>query len=103
MRLTTDNAGASTNRRRLGSLAVVLGLFLFASGCASWNSIREHHTPLVGRFWHHKAEPGPDPGYDLYADSVAAARTKATKEAVPSSRPAEARDKDRAVHTPSDD
>jgi hypothetical protein len=103
MRMTTNTACASTLSRRIVSLALILVACSFSGGCASWNSFREHHTPLAGRFWHRPAKPDQDAGYDLYAESVAAARPKGAREAAAAARPSNPRDKDRSSSTSSRD
>jgi Protein of unknown function (DUF1571) len=50
-----------------------LALFSMVSGCAGWSSVGENRTGLSGAFWNRSDKATKAPGYDLYADSGAAA------------------------------
>ena len=46
--------------------------WLMSSGCAAWSSLGESRGSLLGQFWNHSSNPVETPGYDLYAESMAA-------------------------------
>ena len=65
---------------------------LLAGGCASWSSLGEPRTPLTSRFWHRPDKQDKEPGYDLYAESVAAARPGIARDAAVAARGSKPRD-----------
>src|SRR5690242_13731757 len=71
---------------RLTLMAVALGPLVFLGGCASWSSFGEKSTPLTGRFWQGRDKQEKGPGYDLYAESLAASRPGISKDAAVAAR-----------------
>jgi hypothetical protein len=92
MKLAMDSACTSRLSRRIVSPVLALATCLIVSGCAGWSSLGDQRSYLAGMFWHRRDTLSQAPGYDLYAESMAAARPPTTKGATPTSRASNAED-----------
>ena len=77
-----DSAYWPTRLPRMASVVCAMFVGLMSSGCAAWSSLAESRGTLLGQFWHSPGEPVETPGYDLYAESMAA-RAPSAKAATP--------------------
>src|SRR5438309_2085011 len=82
MRLAMDSAYLPTRRFRMASFVCAMAMWLMSSGCAGWSSVGESRGSLLGQFWNRSSAPVETPGYDLYAESMAA-RAPSAKAASP--------------------
>jgi hypothetical protein len=80
MRLAMDSAYWPTRRFKIATFACATAVWLMSSGCAGWSSMGETRGSLLGQFWNRPSTPVETPGYDLYAESMAA-RAPAAKPA----------------------
>jgi hypothetical protein len=85
MNLATDSAPLSSFFRRLISLGVSLTFCALEGGCASFTSLRDHSTALASTFWGRPSRSLDAQSYDLYAESMAAARKPSAIGLVPAS------------------
>jgi hypothetical protein len=83
MRLAMDSAYRPTRLSRIASIVCATVVLLMSSGCAGWSSLGDSRGSLLGQFWNRSSQPVETPGYDLYAESMAA-RAAASKAASPS-------------------
>jgi hypothetical protein len=79
MKLAMDSASMPAPYRRIVSMFLFPATCLAMSGCAGWSSVGEQRTRLAGAFWNRPGTAAQAPGYDLYAESMAA-RSKAAKD-----------------------
>ncbi len=67
-----DSAHWPMRRFRIATFACAMAGWLMSSGCAAWSSLGESRGSLLGQFWNRSSYPVETPGYDLYAESMAA-------------------------------
>ena len=72
MTLAMDCAYWPTRRFRMATFVCAMVVWLMSSGCAGWSSLGESRGSLLGQFWNRSSTPVETPGYDLYAESMAA-------------------------------
>jgi hypothetical protein len=72
MRLAMDSACWPARLFKIASSVCATVVWLMSSGCAAWSSLGDSRGSLLGQLWHHSSAPVETPGYDLYAESMAA-------------------------------
>lgn len=82
MRLAMDSAYWPMRRIRRATCVCAIVVWLMSSGCAGWSSLGESRTSMLGHFWNRSSTVDETPGYDLYAESMAA-RNPSAKAASP--------------------
>ncbi|MBV8486652.1 MAG: DUF1571 domain-containing protein [Planctomycetaceae bacterium] len=60
--------------RRSGLVVLALWAGSLGGGCASWSSTATPHPTLLRALWKRPSDTAPAPGYDYYAEAVAAAK-----------------------------
>ncbi len=103
MKTARDSGSHNASLGHLLPLVSALALFSMVSGCAGWSSVGENRTGLSGAFWNRSDKATKAPGYDLYADSGAAARPQAGDDAVLAGGDAKARRKSATNEEPTPD
>src|SRR4051794_32928554 len=83
MRLAMDSAYWTTRLFKTAAFVCAMVVWLMSNGCAGWSSLGESRGGLLGHYWNRSSTPVETPGYDLYAESMAA-RTSPAKAASPS-------------------